>query len=55
MLEDLKLTNRMSKATAIWQEKLGSLKRENSLSEIRDNFHSFAKCLSEDLRDIKDQ
>ena len=55
MLKDLKLTNRMSKATAIWQEKLGSLKRESSISEIRDNFYSFAKRLSEDLRDIKDQ
>ena len=55
MLKDLKLINRMSKATAIWQGKLGSLKRESSTSEIRNNFHSFAKRLSEDLRDLKDQ
>ena len=55
MLKDLKLINRMSKATAIWQGKLGSLKRESSTSKIRNNFHSFAKRLSEDLRDLKDQ
>ena len=54
MLEDLKLTNHMSKATASWQNKLGSLEKTNSISEIKENFVSFAKQLSAELRDIKE-
>ena len=54
MLENLKLTNHMSKATASWQNKLGSLKKTNSMSEIKENFISFAKQLSAELRDIKE-
>ena len=54
MLEDLKLTNHMSKATAIWQDKLGSLEKTNSMSKIKENFVSFARQLSAELRDIKE-
>ncbi|MDC3081603.1 DUF1932 domain-containing protein [Paracoccaceae bacterium] len=54
MLEDLRLANHMSKATAIWQNKLGALEKTNSMSEIKENFVSFAKQLSADLRDIKE-
>ena len=54
MLEDLRLANHMSKATAIWQNKLGSLEKTNSMSEIKENFVSFAKQLSAELRDIKE-
>ncbi len=54
MLEDLKLTNHMSKATASWQNKLGSLEKTNSMSKIKENFVSFAKQLSAELRDIKE-
>ena len=54
MLQDLKLTNHMSKATAIWQDKLGSLEKTNSMSKIKENFVSFARQLSAELRDIKE-
>ena len=54
MLEDLKLTNHMSIATASWQNKLGSLEKTNSISKIEENFVSFAKQLSSELRDIKE-
>ena len=54
MLEDLKLTNHMSIATASWQNKLGSLVKTNSISKIEENFVSFAKQLSSELRDIKE-
>ncbi len=54
MLEDLKLTNHMSIATASWQNKLGSLEKTNSISKIEENFVSFAKQLSAELRDIKE-
>ena len=54
MLEDLKLANHMSKATAIWQKNIGSLEKTNSMSEIKENFVSFAKQLSAELRDIKE-
>ena len=54
MLEDLSLENHMSKATAIWQNNLGSLEKTNSMSEIKENFVSFAKQLSAELRDIND-
>ena len=54
MLEDLKLTNHMSKATASWQNKLGSLEKINSMSKIKENFVSFTKQLSAELRDIKE-
>jgi len=54
MLEDLRLANHMSKATDILQNKLGSLKKTNSMSGIKENFVSFAKQLSADLRDIKE-
>ena len=54
MLEDLRLANHMSKATAIWQNNLGTLEKTNSMSEIKENFVSFAKQLSADLRDIKE-
>ena len=54
MLEDLKLENHMSKATAIWQNNIGSLEKTNSMSEIKENFVSFAKKLSAELRDIKE-
>ncbi len=55
MLEDLRLANHMSKATAIWQNNIGSLEKTNSMSEIKENFVSFAKQLSAELRDIKEQ
>ena len=54
MLEDLRLANHMSKATAIWQNHIGSLEKTNSMSEIKENFVSFAKQLSAELRDIKE-
>ena len=54
MLQDLKLTNHMSKATAIWQDKLGSLDKTNSMSKIKENFVSFARQLSAELRDKKE-
>ena len=54
MLEDLRLANHMSKATAIWQNNIGSLEKTNSMSEIKENFVSFAKQLSAELRDIKE-
>ncbi len=54
MLEDLKLANHMSKATAVWQNNIGSLEKTNSMSEIKENFVSFAKQLSAELRDIKE-
>ena len=54
MLEDLKLENHMSKATAIWQNNIGSLEKTNSMSEIKENFISFAKQLADELRDIKE-
>ena len=54
MLEDLRLANHMSKATTIWQNNLGTLEKTNSMSEIKENFVSFAKQLSADLRDIKE-
>ena len=54
MLGDLRLANDMSKATAIWQNKLGSLEKKNSISEIKDTFFSFAKQLSADLRNMKE-
>ena len=55
MLDDLRLTNQMSKATAVWQEKLGSLEKTSLISDIKDKFHSFAKQLSADLREIKEK
>ena len=54
MLEDLRLENHMSKATAIWQNNIGSLEKTNSISEIKENFISFAKQLADELRDIKE-
>ena len=54
MLEDLKLANHMSKATAVWQNNIGSLEKTNSISKIKENFVSFAKQLSAELRDIKE-
>ena len=54
MLEDLRLANHMSKATAIWQNNIGSLQKTKSMSEIKENFVSFAKQLSSELRDIKE-
>ena len=54
MLEDLRLANHMSKATAVWQSNIGSLGKTNSNSEIKENFVSFAKQLSAELRDIKE-
>jgi 3-hydroxyisobutyrate dehydrogenase-like beta-hydroxyacid dehydrogenase len=54
MLEDLRLANHMSKATAIWQNNIGSLAKTNSMSEIKENFISFAKQLADELRDIKE-
>ena len=54
MLEDLRLANHMSKATAIWQNKLGSLEKTNSMSKIKENFVSFTRQLSAELRDIKE-
>ena len=55
MLDDLSLINQMSKATTIWQEKLGSLERASSISDIKNKFHSFAQQLSVDLREIKEK
>ena len=55
MLDDLRLTNQMSKATAVWQEKLGSLEKTSLISDIKDKFHSFAKQLSADLRETKEK
>ena len=55
MLDDLRLTNLMSKATSVWQEKLGSLKQPSSISDIKNKFHSFAQQLSADLREIKEK
>ncbi len=54
MLEDLSLANHMSKATAIWQNNIGSLEKTNLMSEIKENFVSFAKQLSAELRDINE-
>ncbi len=54
MLEDLRLANHMSKATAVWQSNIGSLGKTNSNSEIKENFVSFAKQLSSELRDRKE-
>ena len=54
MLEDLRLANHMSKATAIWHNNIGSLEKTNSMSEIKENFVSFAKQLSAELRDKKE-
>ena len=54
MLDELRLTNQMSKAAAIWQKKLGSLEKPSFISDIKTEFHSFAKELSTDLRDIKE-
>ena len=53
MLEDLRLANHMSKTTAICNN-IGSLEKTNSISEIKENFVSFAKQLSSELRDIKE-
>ena len=36
MLEDLRLANHMSKATAVWQSNIGSLGKTNSNSEIKE-------------------
>jgi len=55
MLDDLRLTNQMSKATAVWQEKLGSLEKTSLIPDIKDKFHSFAKQLSADLRELKEK
>ena len=54
MLEDLRLANHMSKATAIWQNNIGLLEKTNSMSEIKENFISFTKQLSAELRDMKE-
>ena len=54
MLDDLGLTNQMSKAAAIWQKKLGSLEKLSLISDIKTEFHSFAKELATYLRDIKE-
>ena len=54
MLEDLRLANHMSKATAIWQNNIGLLEKINTMSEIKENFVSFTKQLSAELRDIKE-
>ena len=50
MLEDLKLINQMSKATCIWQEKMGSLELKISYPEIKERFNAFAKQVSKELR-----
>ena len=55
MLDDLKLSNRMSKASAIWQNKLGLLEKPVSISDIKNKFQSFAKRLSADLRDVEEK
>ena len=55
MLDDLGLINYMSKAAAIWQKKLGSLEKPSSISDIKSQFHSFAKQLSADLREMKEK
>ena len=54
MLEDLRLANHMSKATAIWQNNIGLLEKTNSMSEIKENFISFTKQISAELRDMKE-
>ena len=54
MLDELRLTNQMSKAAAIWQKKLGSLEKLSFIPDIKTEFHSFAKELATDLRDIKE-
>ena len=54
MLDELMLTNQMSKAAAIWQKKLGSLEKPSFISDIKTEFHSFPKELSTDLGDIKE-
>ena len=55
MLDELRLTNEMSKATATWQKKLGSIGASSSISHIKKEFRSFAKQLSKDLRGIKEK
>ena len=54
MLDELRLTNQMSKAAAIWQKKLGSLEKPSFISDIKTEFHAFAKELSTDLGNIKE-
>ena len=55
MLDDLGLINHMSRAAAIWQKKLGLLEKPTSISDIKSEFHSFAKQLSTDLREMKEK
>lgn len=55
MLDDLGLINHMSKAAANWQKKLGSLEKSTSISDIKSEFHSFAKQVSADLREMKEK
>ena len=55
MLEDLKLINQMSKATSIWQEKMGSLEPKISYSEIKERFYAFANQVSKELRGTIDK
>ncbi len=55
MLDDLRLTNEMSKATAIWQKKLGLLGKPSSISNIKSEFYAFTKQLSTDLREMKEK
>ena len=55
MLDDLRLMNHMSKATANWQKKLGSLEKSSPISDIKSEFRSFAKQISTDLREMKEK
>ncbi|MDC3170398.1 DUF1932 domain-containing protein, partial [Paracoccaceae bacterium] len=55
MLDDLRLMNHMSKATANWQKKLGSLEKSSPMSDIKSEFRSFAKQISTDLREMKEK
>ena len=50
MLDDLHIMNQMSQATAVWQEKIGSIKPNINCLEIKDKFFDFAKQVSTELR-----
>ena len=50
MLDDLHIMNQMSQATAVWQEKIGSIKPNIDYLEIKDKFFDFAKQVSTELR-----
>ena len=55
MLDDLRLMNHMSKATASWQKKLGSLEKSSPILDMKSEFRSFAKQISTDLREMKEK